>query len=103
PSSCSSRRSGSASLAERSLPGFVGRSSPLSPRTAFRGLSPLARVLVRYPDHDPWEQDTRALPASLGAYRRKLRTFAERYVAPVALAVDAEPHTAVGDLPAGAP
>ena len=85
-------------MAERALPGFVPPSSPLSPRAAFDGLSPFVRPLVRYPAEDPWETDTRALPRALAAYRRRLRAFAEEHVAPVALAVDAEPHSAPGTL-----
>ncbi|HSQ68019.1 MAG TPA: acyl-CoA dehydrogenase family protein [Polyangiaceae bacterium] len=85
-------------MPERSLPGFVPPSSPLSPRLAFRKLSPLIGALVRYADLDPWEHDTRTLPRAVALHRRKLRAFAERHLAPVALAVDAEPHAAPGSL-----
>jgi alkylation response protein AidB-like acyl-CoA dehydrogenase len=85
-------------MAERSLPGFVGPASALSPRTAFAGLSSLIRPLVRYAIEDPWEADTRMLPGVLAAHRRRLRAFAERHLAPVALAVDAESHAPPGTL-----
>jgi alkylation response protein AidB-like acyl-CoA dehydrogenase len=82
----------------RSIPGFVAPSSPLSPRTAFAGLSSLIQPLVRYASEDPWELDTRALPRPLAALRRRLRAFAERHLAGEALAVDAEPHAPAGVL-----
>ncbi len=77
-----------------SLEGHVPAESPLSPRRAFAGLSPLSRALVRYAPDDPWELDTRTLPAPLAAHRRKLRRFAERWLAPVAERIDVEPHGA---------
>lgn len=85
-------------LARAALDGHVAPASPLSPRTAFQGLSRLAKPLVRYLPEDPWELDTRTLPRALAAYRRKLRTFAERHLRPVALSVDVEPHAAPGAL-----
>jgi alkylation response protein AidB-like acyl-CoA dehydrogenase len=85
-------------MVERSLRGFVAPSSALSPRTAFAGLPSLVRRLVVYAADDPWELDTRALPRALATHRRRLRAFAERHLAPVALAVDAEAHAPPGTL-----
>jgi alkylation response protein AidB-like acyl-CoA dehydrogenase len=83
-----------------SLAGHVPAGSPLSPRTAFEGLSKLVRPLVRYAPEDPWELDTRTLPRALGRHRRKLRAFAERHLAPAAHACDVEPHRAHGEADA---
>jgi alkylation response protein AidB-like acyl-CoA dehydrogenase len=72
--------------------------SPLSPRAAFERLPRLVRGLVRYRPADPWEQDTALLPAPLARYRRKMRRFAQTHIAPVALAIDVDPHRRPGDL-----
>lgn len=74
------------------LEGHLPAASPLSPRRAFESLSPLARALVRYTPDEPWELDTRTLPAPLARYRTRLRRFAETHVAPVADAIDVAPH-----------
>jgi alkylation response protein AidB-like acyl-CoA dehydrogenase len=87
---------GNADHARDALDGHVPAQSPLSPRTAFDGLSKLVRPLVRYAPEDPWELDTRTLPRALGRHRRKLRAFAERHLAPAAHACDVEPHRPVG-------
>jgi alkylation response protein AidB-like acyl-CoA dehydrogenase len=80
------------------LEGHVPPSSPLSPRAAFERLPRLVRALVDYQPLDPWEQDTRSLRPALAALRRRLRAFAERQLAPVALAVDAHPHETPAEL-----
>jgi len=80
-------------LPERhAVAGHVAAGDPLSPRRAFDGLSRLARPLIRYRPEDPWEQDTATLPAPLARYRRRVRGFAERELAPLALPLDARPH-----------
>lgn len=80
------------------LPGHVAPTSALSPRAAFARLPRVVRALVDYPPLDPWEQDTRGLPPALARWRRRLRRFAETYIRPAALAVDAAPHPAAGEL-----
>lgn len=82
---------------DRALEGHVPASSPFSPRRAFESLSPLAKPLVRYRVEEAWEQDTATLAPALQRYRRRLRAFATRELAPRALRVDAEPHRAPGD------
>lgn len=79
------------------LDGHVPAHSPLSPRTAFEGLSKVVRPLVRYAPEDPWELDTRTLPRALARHRRALRAFAERHLAPAASTCDAEPHRERGE------
>ncbi len=85
-------------MRERSLPGHVAPTSPLSPRTGFAALSPWIRPLVRYPIEDPWEADTRTLSRPLASLRRRLRAFAREHLAPVAERVDAAPHPPLGRL-----
>jgi alkylation response protein AidB-like acyl-CoA dehydrogenase len=85
-------------MGELPLEGFVAPRSPLAPREAFAGLSSLIRPLVAYADRDPWEVDTGTLPRALAAHRRRLRAFAERHLAPVALSVDAEAHAPAGTM-----
>lgn len=80
---------------ERHVGGHVPASDPLSPRRAFAGLPRIAAPLVRYAPADPWEQDTATLPAALQRYRRHVRAFAERELAPRALAFDTRPHQPV--------
>ncbi len=82
------------------LDGHVAPTSALSPRRAFEGMAALVRPLVRYDPLDPWEQDTRRLPKPLGDYRRAMRAFAERHLAPRALSADLEPHPAPGETSA---
>lgn len=74
------------------LPGHVPPGSPLSPRAAFARLPRLVRSLVDYPTLDPWEQDTASLPPALQRVRRKMRSFAEQHLSPVARTVDSQPH-----------
>ncbi len=85
-------------MRERALDGLVGPANPLSPRRAFDGLSRLGRAFVVSALDTPWEHDTRALPPPLATHRRRLRAFAERHLAPVASAVDREPHHPPGEL-----
>lgn len=82
----------------RALGGHLPPSHPLSLRTALAKISRLVQPLVRYAPEDPWELDTRTLPGPLAAYRRRVRAFAERHLAPVALAIDAEPHDPPGRM-----
>jgi alkylation response protein AidB-like acyl-CoA dehydrogenase len=77
---------------ERHVDGHVPASDPLSPRRAFTSLPRVAQPLVRYEPADPWEEDTATLPAALQRYRRHVRAFAERVLAPRALAFDTRPH-----------
>ncbi len=81
------------------LPGHVPAQSPLSPRAAFARLPRISQSIVQYAPLDPWERDTASLPASLRRLRRRLRAFADEHIAPAALAVDAYPHAAPGELP----
>ncbi len=78
------------------LRGHVAPSSPLSPRAAFEKLSRLTRGMVRYDPRDIWDQDTALLPKALADVRRRMRTFAETELAPLALEVDAAEGTAHG-------
>ena len=80
----------------RALEGHVPATSPLSPRSAFTRLSPIVQPLVRYAPRAAWDVDTDALPGPLGAYRRRVRSFAEQHLAPRALAADVAPHPAPG-------
>lgn len=82
----------------RALAGHVPPSSPLSPRAAFERLPRVVRPLVDYAPLDPWERDTRSLRPALATLRRRLRAFAERHMAPVALEIDAHPHGRPGEL-----
>jgi alkylation response protein AidB-like acyl-CoA dehydrogenase len=76
----------------RHLQGHPSPSDPLSPRRAFKGLEPAIRLLVDYDPRSLWEQDTRSLPWPLGRYRRQVRDFARRELAPRALTGDLDPH-----------
>ncbi|MTJ83446.1 MAG: acyl-CoA dehydrogenase [Telmatospirillum sp.] len=69
---------------------------PLSPRDGFPHLPFLARMLVHYRADDLWQEDTRHLPASMAALRRKARVFAERYLIPASADIDLAPHPAIG-------
>jgi alkylation response protein AidB-like acyl-CoA dehydrogenase len=80
------------------IDGHLPASHPLSPRSAFQDLSRIAKALVHYSPEALWEQDTARLPRPLRALRRRLRAFAEREIAPRALACDQEPHPSVGEL-----
>ncbi|MFU8804806.1 MAG: acyl-CoA dehydrogenase family protein, partial [Bradymonadaceae bacterium] len=83
---------------ERCLAGHVPADDPLSPRTALQRLPLLIRPLARYEPMDPWETDTRALPHSLGRYRRRMRAFAEGYLMPASDRIDVAPHDDAGAL-----
>lgn len=72
------------------LAGHVPPSHPLSPRRAFRDLRSWVRRGVDLDPTSLWEQDTAALPRALGAYRRRVRRFAETALAPAALRIDAD-------------
>lgn len=74
------------------LPGHLPPHHPLSPRTALAGLSPLVRPVAAYRPEPLWELDTRQLPRALRRYRREMRDFARRELAPRALELDREPH-----------
>lgn len=74
------------------LSGHVDPSSPLAPRRAFGRLDPKIRALVAYPSRSLWEEDTAALPGALGAYRRRMRAFAEAHLAPRWREADTAPH-----------
>ncbi len=74
------------------LPGHLPPEHPLSPRTALRRLSPLVRPLAPSEPEPLWEADTRLLPRALRRYRRAVRDFARRELAPRALGLDREPH-----------
>ncbi len=74
------------------VPGHLPPHHPLSPRSALAGLSPLVRPLAAYGPEPLWEMDTRRLPRALRRYRREVRDFARRQLAPRALELDREPH-----------
>ncbi|MBV6494036.1 MAG: Acyl-CoA dehydrogenase [Turneriella sp.] len=50
----------------------------------------LTRFIAEYESAPQWEIDTKALPTALQAYRRKCRAFADKYIRPYALALDAQ-------------
>jgi len=74
------------------LSGHLDPADPLHPRAAFARLPSLVRPLVAYEPEPLWEADTRLLPLALRRYRRKVREFAARVLAPRALAADLAPH-----------
>ena len=75
-----------------SLRGHPSADHPLSVRTALKQLPLLVRPLVDYEPTDPWEADTRSLPAVLARYRRRIRDFAQRHLEPVAARADLAAH-----------
>lgn len=81
------------------LDGHLPYDHPLSPPTAFKGLSPIIRRVVGYTPTSLWELETARLPAVLQVKRRQARRFAERELAPLALELDAMPHWPVGEPP----
>lgn len=83
-----------------SLAGHVGLNDPLNPLQRFDELAALGRTLSRYQPQDLWELDTERLPRALAALRRRVRTFAERELAPLADEIDLLPHWPSGHLPA---
>jgi alkylation response protein AidB-like acyl-CoA dehydrogenase len=76
----------------QALGGHLSSKSTLAPQTAFASLARAVRPLVRYAPQSAWERDTEMLPGPLATYRRRVRAFAERVVAPRALEIDAAPH-----------
>jgi alkylation response protein AidB-like acyl-CoA dehydrogenase len=75
------------------LPGHLGDEHPLSPRRALhkaRRAMPLLPWLAPREVLDPWERDTRLLPAPLAQLRRRVRRFAVAQCAPLADAIDRE-------------
>jgi alkylation response protein AidB-like acyl-CoA dehydrogenase len=72
--------------------GFPETDNPLVPVTAYKNLSIIGKMLA---DTDPlniWEQDTRSLPWFLGRYRRRVKAFADRVLAPLAPDGDINPY-----------
>lgn len=67
-----------------SLDGHMPASDPLSVRSA-RGA---AIFLADYDPRSLWDSDTARLPRALRAYRRKLRSFADQHLRPLALGAD---------------
>ncbi len=82
----------------QALGGHLPSKSTLAPQTAFASLARAVRPMIRYAPLGTWERDTATLAGPLAAYRRRVRAFAERVVAPHALDVDAAPHASPGDL-----
>ena len=78
-------------MSTAALDGFVAATDPLSTRTAFAGLNPVARRIVSYSPKELWERDTERLPRSLATLRRRARDFADRVIAPVAGELDLAP------------
>ncbi len=76
------------------LSGHLDPAHPLHPRAALSGLPALIRPFATYDPASLWEADTLLLPRSLRRYRRRVREFAARVLAPRALAADREPHGA---------
>ncbi|HEY6098019.1 MAG TPA: acyl-CoA dehydrogenase family protein [Anaeromyxobacter sp.] len=74
------------------LHGHLDPAHALHPRAAFARLPAAVRALVAYDPAPLWEADTRLLPGPLRRYRRKVREFATRVLAPRALAADRQPH-----------
>lgn len=80
------------------LPGYLAASHSLSPFAALRR-TPFLKAISSYSPGDPWELDTRHLPAALGRMRRRVRAFAEQECRPLAARIDREQREAHGDLP----
>lgn len=80
------------------LPGHVAATHALSPLTAMRR-TPLLRLLSTYVPRDPWETDTRQLPAALARLRRRVRDFAVTEIAPLAGMADRLQRDGHVDLP----
>lgn len=74
---------------ERRIAGHARPQSALDPQPGFRR-HPVLRALSSYEPLDSWERDNRDLPRPLAGYRRRLRDFARREIAPVAGALDLE-------------
>ncbi len=70
------------------MEGILSPSHPLSPHRALRELGWLAQPLVAAAPRSLWEQDTQSLPPAAAAYRRRVRRFAQRELAPRALELD---------------
>ncbi len=81
------------------LRGFVAPGHPLSERSVLPCLAPPYRMVFGSQEPDLWELETRRLPRSLQALRRRARAFAVEELQPLALAVDAMPHWPVGHQP----
>ena len=81
------------------IDGHVPASHPLSARTAMAQLPALSRQLMAYTPQSLWEQDTARLPWALQRWRRQARQFARQHLEPLALTVDALPHSPVGTVP----
>lgn len=79
------------------IDGMVTADHPLSTRQAFNGLRKFGQAVVRYSPEQLWDQDTRRLPAPLRAWRRKVRDFSQRELAPHALARDLCAHPPPGE------
>lgn len=83
---------------EHQVEGFLQADHPLSPRSAFQRLPALSKPLIAYSPQDIWQQDTNTLPRALRHWRQHCRNFAQQHITPYALAIDAAPHLAVGEL-----
>ncbi|WP_084191707.1 acyl-CoA dehydrogenase family protein [Algiphilus aromaticivorans] len=90
---------GAASGDAEHLLGHLPPTHALSPRRAFAALRFPTRLLVDASPVDPWELDTRRLPATLQRLRRRTRAFVQRELEPLALQIDAMPHWPAGQQP----
>ncbi len=72
---------------------------PLSIRSVDAGLPRALRAVFGDSSPDLWEAQTRLLPRSLQALRRRARAFARLQLAPLALELDRLPHWPVGQTP----
>jgi len=70
---------------------------PASHGLSVRGALADAFDVARYDPQTLWEQDTERLPWDLRGYRRRMRSFAQRHLAPRALEMDLSPHQAEPD------
>ncbi len=79
------------------LDGHLPADHALSPQWQYRDFSLVGRFLSDYPVQDLWDTDFARLPASLARQRRRARTFAEQYLAPVADELDLAAHLPPGE------
>jgi alkylation response protein AidB-like acyl-CoA dehydrogenase len=88
-----------ASTQPLNIAGHLPPDHALSPRHALQALDPKVRWLLAYAPRSAWDTDTASLPWRLQRYRYRARAFAQTYLAPAALHIDALPHSPVGEVP----
>ncbi|GGE59303.1 acyl-CoA dehydrogenase [Streptosporangium jomthongense] len=81
------------------LEGHLPADHRLAPHWQFAALPRIAQQITSYQRDDLWASDTRRLPAPLAQLRRRARTFAETYLAPLSAEADLAMHTVPGQHP----